>query len=220
MSGGRRLSSSCQVGAVGRRWHWPRVVAAIGFGVVAGFLVGLAAVGLLARPQPSDLAVVLGNEVLADGTPSPRLRARLDAGVAVFRAGLAPKVMVSGGVDRAGHDEAAVMAAYLEAQGVPEGAVIRDATGVNTMATARAVAQVLPGQGQVDGQGQVHGQVHGQGRVLVVTQWFHVPRVMLALRSVGCRDVSGVWPWYFELRDGYAFLREALGVAAYGAGLR
>jgi len=60
----------------------------LGCGVLAAsYLAAIAALGLWARPAGADLAIVLGNEVLASGEPSPRLRARLDAALGVYRAG-------------------------------------------------------------------------------------------------------------------------------------
>ena len=163
------------------------------------YLAALAGVGLLARPERSDLLVVLGNELTTEGLPSLRLQARLDAALAAFRAGLAPRVLVSGGVEPGGGDEAAAMAEYLAGHGVPREAIVQDPRGVDTMETARAVA----------------GLLDRDGRVLVVTQWFHIPRTWLALRRFGFRHVSAVWPRYAEVRDLYSFGREAVAVPAY-----
>lgn len=175
-----------------------RLVAATAAGLVL-YLGLLAAAGLLARPASADLIVVLGNAVMADGQPSPRLRARLDAALAAYRAGLAPRVLVSGGIEPGGQDEAASMAAYLASQGVPASAIARDPLGVDTWATARATAALLG----------------GSGRVIVATQWFHVPRTLLALRRYGVATAGAVWPAFWEVRDVMSFLREAVGVPWY-----
>ena len=160
-----------------------------------------AAAGLLARPAPADLPtdpiVVLGNAVMADGQPSPRLRARLDAALAAYRAGLAPRVLVSGGI-AGGQDEAPSMAAYLAAQGVPAAAAL-DPQGMDTWATARATAALLG----------------GSGRVIVATQWFHVPRTLLALRRFGVTAAGAAWPMFWEARDLASFMREAVALPWY-----
>ena len=169
----------------------------------ATYLAAIAAAGLLARPAPADLIVVLGNEVLADGRPSPRLQARLDAALMAYRAGLAPRVLVSGGIEPGGQDEAAVMAADLAARGVPRAAIVQDPQGVDTFATARNVAALL------------HGPGFGQGRVLAVTQWFHVPRTLLALRRLGVRGASAAWPRFTEPRDAISLLREGVALPYY-----
>lgn len=159
----------------------------------------LAGVGLLARPRPSDLIVVLGNELTAEGTPSPRLQARLDTALEAYRAGLAPRVLVSGGIEPGGGDEAAAMAVYLAGHGVPRAAITEDPRGADTLATARTVA----------------GLLDRDARVLVVTQWFHIPRTWLALRRFGFHRLSAAWPRFAEWRDVYSFGREAVAVPAY-----
>ena len=169
----------------------------------AFYLAAIAATGLLARPAPADLIVVLGNEVLADGRPSPRLQARLDAALLAYQAGLAPRVLVSGGVEPGGQNEASVMAADLAARGVPQPAILQDSLGVDTFATTRNVAALL------------HSLGIGQGRVLVVTQWFHIPRTLLALRRFGVHGTSAAWPRFTEPRDAMALLREAVALPYY-----
>ena len=46
-------------------------------------------------------------------------------------------LFVSGGVDAAGADEAAVMRDYLISRGVPADRIVADSAGVDTWATAR-----------------------------------------------------------------------------------
>ena len=178
---------------------FPRLLTTAMAGVALAYLTVLALVGLLATPQASDLAVVLGNDLRQNGQPVPRLQARLDAAVDAYRAGLVPKILVSGGVEPGDRDEAASMASYLVAQGIPRAAIIEDPHGVNTMATARDTAALW----------------QGGRRILVVTQWFHLPRTMLAMRIAGFRTVSGAWPRFAEWRDIYSFLREAVGLPVY-----
>ena len=70
---------------------------------------------------------------------------------------------------------------------------------MDTFETARAVAGVL-------------GR---EGRVLVVTQWFHVPRTVWSMRRVGFGSVSAVWPQFVEWRDFYSFAREVVALPGY-----
>ena len=167
----------------------------------AGYLLSLAAAAALcAHPRPSDVIVVLGNALAPDGRPSARLRARLDAALETYRRGFAPLILVSGGVELRGHrDEARAMAEYLEANGAPTAVVVQDCEGVDTWATARHTVAL----------------VHGRGRVLVVSQWFHLPRAVLAMRRFGLSRVSGSAPSYVEFRDLYSFLREAAALPFY-----
>ena len=175
---------------------------AAGLGVLAATYVAVFLVfALVPRVGAADLAVVLGNEVLADGQPSPRLTARLDCAVAAYRRGLVPLVLVSGGVEASGLNEAAVMRAYVMRAGVPEGAVLADEDGVNTAATVRHTVAVMQ-------------RLHLR-RVLVVTQWFHVPRCVLKFRRAGVGEVFASYPWFVEWRDIYSTGRELVAIGAF-----
>ncbi|MGE8638232.1 MAG: YdcF family protein [Achromobacter sp.] len=161
----------------------------------------LAAAGLLIGARPADVAVVLGNTVQADGRPSPRLAARLDRAYDCYAASQCRILFVSGGVDPAGTDEAAAMRDYLLARGVPADRIVTDSAGVDSWATARHASAYM--------------REHGYTRALAVTQYFHVPRTMLALRRQGVPDVSGGYPRFFEWRDLYSVFRELPAVAWY-----
>ena len=163
--------------------------------------VALVAAGLLASAREADVAVVLGNTVRPDGTPSPRLAARLDRAYDCYATAQCRILFVSGGVDPAGTDEAAAMRDYLLARGVPADHIVVDSAGVDTWATARHASAYM--------------REHGYTRALAVTQYFHVPRTMLALKRQGVPDVGGGHPRFFELRDVYSVLRELPAVALY-----
>lgn len=62
----------------------------------------LAAVGLFSHPHAADVAIVLGNTVYADGSPSPRLAARLDRAYQCYEQRQCKLVLVSGGIDASG----------------------------------------------------------------------------------------------------------------------
>jgi vancomycin permeability regulator SanA len=174
------------------------LVLAAGFAAYTGVFLVYA---LLPRGGPADLAVVFGSRVLADGTPSARLKARLDAGLTAYRLGLVPLILVSGGREPGGFDEADVMRAYLLQAGIPDNAILLDHDGVNTMATARNAVRIM--------------QARHLRRVLVVTQYFHIPRAMLALRKAGAPGISATYPRFFEWRDFYSILRELAALPDY-----
>ncbi|MGI4810207.1 MAG: YdcF family protein [Janthinobacterium lividum] len=177
-----------------------RAVCLLGFAAVATYLGTLASVGLLQQPRPADLAVVPGNTVTLGGEPSPRLQARLDTAVRLYRSGTVRRVLVSGGMEKPWYrDEASVMATYLRTKGVPSEVILEDHAGMDTLETARHTAALVK---------------RGEG-VVVVSQWFHLPRAMLAMRRFGLREVSGEWPRWFETRDAYSFLREAVALPFY-----
>ena len=161
----------------------------------------IVAAGLDDHIAPADMIVVPGNTVAPDGTPSPRLQARLDVALQQFRNRQAPRIFVSGGTGKEGFDEAAAMAGYLKRQGVPAAAIIEDNQGRTTEATARNAAAYL--------------QAHGLTTAMVATQYFHVPRFRLALERAGVTVSAQVHARYGELRDLYSTPREAIGYAVY-----
>jgi vancomycin permeability regulator SanA len=171
--------------------------------VVAAVLAAvgvLSFVGLVDHVEPADAAIVPGNTVFPDGTPSDRLKGRLDAALALFQAGHCRLVVVSGATGAEGVDESEVMKRYLVERGVPPERVLQDSQGSNTAATARNVAAVL--------------RERGSTRVLAVSQFFHVPRLRRLLAAEGLTVVGQAHARYFEPRDVYSVLREvvAMGV--------
>lgn len=144
----------------------------------------------------SDVIVVLGNTVNIDGTPSDRLRARLDKAVELYQAGAAPYVIVSGGLGKEGHWEGDSMESHLVSKGIPNGAIYIDNAGDNTLASAQHVAQIM--------------KEKGMHSVIVVSQYFHLFRAVSLFKKVGLTPVYHAHANYFELRDLYSLPREVL----------
>jgi len=155
---------------------------------------GLLWLGGQDRIIEAKVAVVLGNEVYRNGQPAPRLAARLDKSLELYRAGRCRTIIVSGGLSRGRVDEARAMAAYLRSRGVPGRNIVVDSQGHNTWRTARFTAEYLK-KNKLDG-------------VIVVSQAFHVPRSALALKVAGCQKVGQASPDYWEMEDIYSVLRE------------
>ena len=173
-----------------------------GFGLIFGVaVVVLLADGFRDELGKADVGLVLGNTVHQDGTPSRRLAARLDRTAELYGAGLFPIVITSGGRGREGWYEGTVMRDYLVERGVPAEKIIVDNQGLTTMASALNTRRIL--------------QERGLSSVLVVTQYFHIPRSKLALRRVGLPTVYSARARYFESRDLYSIPREVAGYVAY-----
>lgn len=165
--------------------------------LVGWFLLHTLAVtldGLTDNPQPVDCLLVLGNTVHENGQPSARLRGRLDKTLALYRAGVSPVILVSGGLGKEGHYEGTAMQKYLVTHGVPAAAIIVDNAGNTTQASARNFVAIAP--------------AHGFSSVLVVSQFFHISRTKLLLRQLHFQNVYGAHARYYELRDAYALFRE------------
>lgn len=157
--------------------------------------------GLTDEVRPSDVVVVLGSKVNPDGTPSPRLVARLGRALELYQAGVTPRILVSGGTGIEGVPEGTAMKRWLVAHGVPEAAVIVDDQGVDTRATARNAAALM--------------RTHDLRSAIVVSQYFHIPRTKLAFAQEGVPGVGSAHPDYFELRDLYSIAREVPGYTSY-----
>ena len=87
----------------------------------------------------ADAIVVLG-AAQYNGKPSPVLKARLDHALELYRGGLAPLLVVTGGIgsgDRV--SEAAVSRNYLRRQSVPDSALIVRPDGRTTEESMRSV---------------------------------------------------------------------------------
>jgi uncharacterized SAM-binding protein YcdF (DUF218 family) len=157
--------------------------------------------GLTDDIRAADVAIVPGNTVEKDGRPSARLRARLDRTVSLYRQGLFADVIVSGGVGSEGFDEAEVMKRYLVENGLPDDRIHVDGGGDNSYLTARNAARMMG--------------ANGWRSALVVSQYFHVPRMRLAMKRSGATPVFSAHAQYFELRDLYSIAREVIGYVAY-----
>lgn len=150
--------------------------------------------GLRDDVSPADLAVVLGSKVYPDGTPSPSLTARLERAIELYRDGTVPRILVSGGQGAEGWDEAQVMKRYLVEHGIPAGSIHEDAQGLDTYQTARFTRDFMRAQ-QLDS-------------VILVTQFFHVPRTRIALQRMGIPSIGEAHARYHTWRDIWSLARE------------
>ncbi len=164
----------------------------------AGAAVALDAYGQRRPAGTFDAIVVAGCRVMPDGTASPALRRRALVAVELYRAGVAPRVVLTGGVGDAPPSEARVAAALVREAGVPDGALLLEERSASTEENARFAAQEL-----------------GAGaRVVVVTDAYHVFRAERVFRrhfadAHGAGTVAEPWPRW----RGAA--REVLALAAY-----
>lgn len=141
-----------------------------------------------------DAGIVLGNKVEEDGQASDRLKSRLDRACELYDKKYFSRIIVSGGTDPGGFDEADVMKRYLVMKGIPGGAIIADAHGTTTMHTARNAKEIL--------------LQHDLKTVMVITQFYHISRTRLAFSMAGMRNVPSARARIFELRDVYSIMRE------------
>ncbi len=93
--------------------------------------------------QPADAIVVFGAAEY-DGRPSPVFKARLDHAYDLFRKGLAPMVITTGGAAAdPNYSEGGVGHDYLMRRGIPEMALIAETQGSDTSESAQRVAVIM-----------------------------------------------------------------------------
>jgi vancomycin permeability regulator SanA len=123
--------------------------------------------------RPADAAVIFGARVYASGVPSPLLADRIRTGVELYRDGLVPTLVMSGGDGADGFNEAQVMRTEAIAAGVSPTAILVDTAGVTTEATVANAMALLGGGASI------------QPRVIAVSQAYHLPRVQLSFATAG-----------------------------------
>lgn len=127
------------------------VVGCLGVGAVAGYATfRIWAQGQRDEQRPADAIVVMG-AAQYDGRPSPLFAARLEHAVELFRAGIAKRLIVTGGkADGDRTTEAATARAYAIAHGVPAAAILGEDASRTTLESIRAVGSVLREHGLKD----------------------------------------------------------------------
>lgn len=169
-----------------RRSRWVRRLALASIlAVVAGGLVSASAelwtrqaskghVYAEAAVPAAPVAIVLGSEVYADGSPSPFLAARLDIAKRLLDAGKVKAILVSGDNSRWEYNEPGSMLVYLVAHGVPATRVALDYAGFDTYDSCSRAKRVF-----------------GVDQAIVVTQTYHVDRAVALCRTLGI-EATGV----------------------------
>lgn len=128
---------------------------------------------LLRQPpqKAADAVLVLGNRAYLDGRPNPCLTGRVDTAVALAQSGLAPMLLMSGGVDHEdGRIEAEVMEVHARQIGYA-GAVQRENVSSSTRENLAMSLPIL--------------QRAGVRRVIVVSEPYHMWRVERLARASG-----------------------------------
>jgi uncharacterized SAM-binding protein YcdF (DUF218 family) len=141
--------------------------------------------------QKASVIVVFGAAEY-DGRPSPVYRARLDHASGLYRRGLAPMVIATGG---GGYDprytEGEVGREYLAGLGIPDSRLIAETQSPDTAESARRVATIM--------------RANGMSACLAVSDGYHIFRIKHMLGREGI-TVFGAprpnsWPSSFWKRQ-------------------
>jgi uncharacterized SAM-binding protein YcdF (DUF218 family) len=125
----------------------------------------------------ADAIVVLGCPLAPDGAASPALHRRVERAVELYRAGAAPLLVLSGGGGGRGRRaEAEAMRELALLGGVPAASLVLETRSRNTFENAVETAALM--------------REAGIGRVLLVSDAYHLPRAALLFRFAGLTVVG------------------------------
>jgi len=153
------------------------VVATVAGYTVNNYVIDVASPALVARESAVeknyDCILVLGCGVRTDGTPSHMLEDRLNEGIALYKAGAAPKIIMSGDHGRKSYDEVNVMKSYAIEKGVPSEDVFMDHAGFSTYESLYRAKEIFQAESAV-----------------IVTQKFHIYRALYIAKQLGIEAVG------------------------------
>ena len=115
-----------------------------------------------------DCIIVLGCLVESDGTPSVRLGDRIQRGIELYKAGAAPKILMSGDHGREDYDEVGAMKRVAVEAGVPSSDVFMDHAGFSTYESIYRAKEIF-----------------GADKIIVVTQEYHLYRALYIAEGLG-----------------------------------
>src|ERR671915_630584 len=151
-----------------------RMTVAIAIVVLIAWVISMIMVdraGQRDEAQKADAIVVLGAAQYV-GRPSPVLRARVDHAVALWKRGLAPTLILTGGTGVGDTtSEAAVARKYAMSKGIPARAIVLEVNGRTTSESMRAVARIMDDR--------------EQNSVILVSDPFHMLRLSILAKRHG-----------------------------------
>jgi uncharacterized SAM-binding protein YcdF (DUF218 family) len=157
--------------------------------------------------RPADVILVLGAAEYR-GRPSPILEARLNHALFLYRQGLAPRIMTTGGK---GGDpmftEGEVGQAYLSRHGVPSEAIIVESEGETTVHSTAAAAEIMR---RMD--------LHS---CIVVSDGYHIYRVKRMLQFQGISVYGSPRPSepHHGWKQEWIYLKQAIAFGLWRIGI-
>ena len=144
-----------------------------------------------AADMDADCILILGCGVREDDTPSLMLRDRLETGIALYEAGAAEKLLMSGDHGRKEYDEVNTMKDFAMERGIPSEDIFMDHAGFSTYDSMYRARDVFCAK-----------------KVIIVTQAYHLPRALYVAEKLGLEaygvaalDVNYHGQMYRELRE-------------------
>lgn len=115
-----------------------------------------------------DCILILGAGVYEGGRPSHMLEDRLKQGIALYKAGVSGKLLMSGDHGRNNYDEVNVMKQYAIDAGVPSDDIFMDHAGFSTYESLYRARDIFKAE-----------------RIIVVTQSYHLYRSLYVAEGLG-----------------------------------
>ena len=144
-----------------------------------------------AADMDADCILILGCGVREDGTPSLMLGDRLETGIALYEAGAAEKLLMSGDHGRKEYDEVNTMKDFAVERGIRSEDIFMDHAGFSTYDSMYRARDVFCAK-----------------KVIIVTQAYHLPRALYVAEKLGLEaygvaalDVNYHGQMYRELRE-------------------
>ena len=120
------------------------------------------------RLAGADCILVLGARVWRNGQPSHILEDRIITGIDLYRAGIAPALLMSGDHGRKNYDEVKAMKQYAVERNIPANRVFTDHAGFSTYDSCYRARDVFCAK-----------------KVVIVTQQYHLYRALYIARCLG-----------------------------------
>jgi uncharacterized SAM-binding protein YcdF (DUF218 family) len=160
-----------------------RLLAALCAAAIACVLIIYFSIPMADTQQSTfDVILVLGNPANDDGSIAPVGRSRVLEGIRQYRAGAAPRLLMTGGAVKNRFHEGEVMRQFALSQGVPADAVFAETQSRNTLQNAFYSYKIM--------------QAHGWTSAMVVSSPSHLRRASLIFRNypLAWRMQAAPWP--------------------------
>ncbi|MBS1798820.1 MAG: YdcF family protein [Acidobacteria bacterium] len=128
-----------------------------------------------------DAIIVLGTPSKPDGSPSPEQRERVLEGVREYKAGVAPRLIMTGGAAHNHFVEAHSMALFAESQGVPAADIIEEGQAQNTIQNIYYSSAIM--------------HQHSWSSAEIVSSPYHLGRTALIMNAFNTRQPALSIDW-------------------------
>lgn len=122
--------------------------------------------------KDADCILILGAGV-RNNEPSPMLKDRLDEGIALYKEGKTPKIIMSGDHGQEDYDEVNLMKKYAIDKGVPSSDIFMDHAGFSTYESIYRAKEIFQAK-----------------KVIIVTQDYHLYRALYIANELGLKAVG------------------------------